>query len=515
MRSTMNHYNRVSRMNSERGINAVPEYPLPSPGACFLASENAIYEYGTLYGFARKFRFLYHENCKAGSKVVIISDSSNLQVFIIASCWLAGIPFSVISPSLPAARLEKYVEILNPGLIYCDEKFKPLFSNHVVITSKQITISERDTSGPSMFSSVNPEKIFGFFFTSGSVSNPKLVPLKRRQMLYAAYANEQNFRPDSDTYWLLCLPLNHIGGISIILRSLLYGNAIYRMERFAIEQVTNFLTENKLVQAASLVPTMLHRLLLDSQFRTHKSLKAILLGGGPASPELINKAMERGIPVVLSYGMTETCAQIAANPLLKPSGTYSPKASAGKIFPPNNIQIRNENGKILLNNESGLIWLKGPQVFDGYSDKGANEHSFDSSGWFNTGDFGHINSQDYLFIESRRSDLIITGGENVNPVEIENELKKFDEVIDAAVVGIPDEEWGEKIIAFLVLDPETDISGIIDSCKSRLNKTISDFKIPKEFIHLEKLPRTDTGKLQRNQLKNHYPDYSQSLPDCS
>ncbi len=504
----MSHYNLVSRMSSDAGIHSVPEYSFPSPETCFLASENAIYDYGNLYGFARKFRLFYHDNCENSSKVALISDSSDLQVFLIASCWLAGIPFTVLNSALPKDRLKQQVEILDPGLIYCEERFESLFSNRLILTPDKISNFVNETSDASYFSVPDHNRVFGWFLTSGSASKPKLVPLKRRQMLYAARANEQNFRPAIDTYWLLCLPLNHIGGISIILRSLLYGNAIYRMNRFSIEHVTNFLTENKLVEAASLVPTMLHRLLEDSQFRTHKSLKAILLGGGPMSPELINKAIVRGIPIVLSYGMTETCAQIAANPLLKPSGTYSPKASAGKVFPPNRIQIRNDNGKVLKNNEPGLIWLKGPQVFDGYFDKKADKHTFDSNGWFNTGDYGHVNSQDYLFIQSRRSDLIITGGENVNPVEVEQELKTFVEVRDAAVIGVPDEEWGEKVVAIVVMEPSVDLEEKTHSFKSRLNKKLSVFKIPKEFFCLKELPRTDTGKLQRNLLKKNYPDFT-------
>ena len=130
--------------------------------------------------------------------------------------------------------------------------------------------------------SIDDSQIFGYFFTSGTTSKPKIVPLKRRQIKAAAKASAQNFKPDPNHFWLLCLPLNHIGGISIIIRSVIYDTAIYRLGNFHEEMVKEFLGENKRFQAASLVPTMLKRLLDDPLFKTHREFKSILLGGGPS-----------------------------------------------------------------------------------------------------------------------------------------------------------------------------------------------------------------------------------------
>jgi len=490
---------------------AVPSYSLPDPSAHFLASEDALYDYGNLYGFTRWFREEYNSRSISRRPVVILSDSSDQQVFIIAACWLLGIPFAPLSQGQPTNELIDQIRYLDPGIVICTpgnrNKLEEFSSLALTIYQKQLTPKSKENS--SSFADHNPEKIMGYFSTSGSTTKPKIVPVKRRQLCYAAFASEQNFKPDRDHYWLLCLPLNHIGGVSIILRSILYGSAIYRMDNFEENQVLNFLSENKLVQVASLVPTMLHRLLLHSRFQAHLDLKAILLGGGRISPALIQNSIERGLPVVQSYGMTETCAQIAANLLLQPKGIYIPKKSVGHLFSPNQIQIRGNENQPLKMNESGVIWLKGPQVFDGYLDNKQNREAFDDQGWFNTGDYGHLNSFGHLFIETRRSDLIVTGGENVNPDDVESALESLGEIGQAAVIGIQDEEWGEKIVAFI--EPgglhDNRASGKI---KQQLQELLPPFKIPKEIYKVDNLPRTESGKIKRRDLKGLYSKMTSS-----
>jgi o-succinylbenzoate---CoA ligase len=251
---------------------------------------------------------------------------------------------------------------------------------------------------------------------------------------------------------------------------------------------------------------MLIRVLEDPLFQVHSGFKAILLGGGPISLDLINKSVTRGIPVVSSYGMTESCAQIAANAMLNPSGTYPPKASAGTVFPPNQIQIRDENGKIQPPLEQGQIWLKGPQIFDGYLVNELNKDVFDEEGWFNTGDFGHLNRNNQLFIENRRSDLIITGGENVNPLKVETALNELPHVVESAVIGIPDPKWGQRIVAFII---PGDHSFKEDQIRNDLQKKLQGFQIPKEFIEVSELPKSSIGKIKKVDLIRLY---EQKLP---
>ncbi len=436
--------------------------------------------------------------------VAFMSESNDMLVFCMAACWKLGIPFIPLSPKLTQEELESHLMALNPSMVFCDSaNINRIDMEEVMLLDDNLFLTAfnydaRDFEMPTP-KSIKDNKIFGYFFTSGTSDKPKIVPLKRRQILSAAESSAKNFKPDPNHYWLLCLPLNHIGGVAIILRSLIYNTAIYRMNEFHEEMIREFLMANDRFHAASLVPTMLKRLLEDPLFRTHRDFKALLLGGGPITQDLIKKANERGIPIVSSYGMTETCAQYSANMFHQPSGTYTPMTSVGKPFKPNHVQIRDENGKKLGNNQSGLIWVKGPQVFDGYFDKEQNNGRFDRERWFNTGDYGHLNMRKQLFIESRRTDLIVTGGENVNPIEVEQALERLNYIQEAAVVGVQDDEWGQRVVAYVV--PLDDAEPKLNELKEHLSYRLSDFKLPKEVHIVDSLPKTSTGKVKKWQLQ--------------
>ncbi|MEX0647096.1 MAG: o-succinylbenzoate--CoA ligase [Balneolaceae bacterium] len=482
---------------------SVPSFQIPSGDLNFLASEENLYDYSNLYGFSE---WLHHEledvSFSEKQPLLILSHSSDKLIFLIAASFLLDIPILSLNPGSTQQELDNTFKHVNPAAVYTDQE-KDFGDNRAAMISIPTTaLKEKAAWNSELFTLAKPGSTAGLFLTSGSTGAPKIVPIKRRQVFFAASASAENFKPGHNRYWLLCLPLNHIGGISIIYRSLLYQSAIYRMENFDVNQVKVFLSENKLFQVASFVPTMLIKLLEFPLFQVHKQFKALLLGGGPVSLDLIKQSETKGIPIVSSYGMTETCAQIAANPVLKPMGMYVPKKSVGRIFPPNEIEIRNEGGSAVPPIESGRIWLKGPQVFDGYTDEDLNRKVFDEDGWFDTGDYGHINRLNQLFVENRRTDLIISGGENVNPFEVEEALNSLEEIQEAAVVGVPDKEWGQKVVAYIITEQESKPD--TDSLRKELQNRLSSFKIPKEFHFIEAIPKSDMGKILRYDLISRY-----------
>jgi O-succinylbenzoic acid--CoA ligase len=479
----------------------LPEYLPPEPDLHFMASENRIYDYSNLFHFALRLREqLKDVQISEKRPVFLLSDSTDELVFTVAALFLINLPYLVIRPDTSGESLKRITAQIQPSCILKTGNELKIASEELncpILHTEKWWMEREGYWMADRFTLKNPENIAGYFLTSGTTSSPKIVPTKRRQVLFAAHGSEPNVKPAQNAYWLLCLPLNHVGGISIIYRSVLYHSALYRMDTFDAEAVATFLTENPLFEAASMVPTMLMRLMQDPLFKTHSSFKAILLGGGRIPSGFIDEAVTRGIPVVSSYGMTETCAQIAANPILRPSGTYYPKSSVGDIFPPNLIQIRDEEGKVLSSIEEGLIWLKGPQVFDGYTDKSLNEGVFDEEGWFCTGDYGHLNRNRQLFIGSRRTDLIVTGGENVNPYYVESVLNRLDKVTESAVFGVPDSEWGQRVVALITAgDKNTDPAAL----RLELGKQLHGFQIPKEIHIVDELPKTDLGKIRRTEL---------------
>lgn len=483
----------------------IPTFDSPRPDDLFLGSSFGLHSYQDLQQFKRFFlQFLFDFEHDFNKPVGFLAPSSDTFIFAIAACWELGLPFVPFNTQSTAPELSAQIEAVDPGIIFAEKEYQSNIEHPNLIDIGQLDLKrslnldvELGFQAKNYEPPTGAENIFGYFFTSGTSGTPKIVPLKRRQMHVAAEASARNFKPRANHFWLLCMPINHIGAVSIILRSLLYGSAIFRMKSFHPKMLTTFLKENELFQAASLVPTMLKRLLEKPAFHVHNNFQAILLGGGPIDPDLVEECNNRGIPLVPSYGMTETCAQIAANPLLKPSGTYGPMKSVGPLFEPNNIQIRDDDQNPLGINNSGEIWLKGPQVFDGYLNRDNSEY-FDADGWFRTGDFGHLNANQQLFIESRRSDLIITGGENVSPFEVESELKKIAPISEAAVIGLPDKEWGQKVVAVVVAKTEQSID--TEKIQQELKDRITPYKVPKQIVQADALPRTRTGKILRGDL---------------
>ncbi len=472
----------------------------------FLKTKRHTFHYSNLHGFSLWLeKDLLDQNIipTDDHPILLFPDQSEETVFLIAAAFLMKIPLMVLHPDTEKGELEQILEIVRPaaqfrGRIIHSDITKNIPRLNINQSHINIYTNQADIDFESKFSGT----IAGYFMTSGSTAKPKIVPVSFEQVKSASESSARNFKPDVNKYWLLCLPLNHIGGMNVIYRSLTYGSAIYFAEKFDPGHIRSLLNDNKSFEAASMVSTMLNELLDGPFFRLQFDFKGLLVGGGPISSSLIDRALTRGIPVVTSYGMTETCAQIAANPMLRSGGTYIPKTSAGPVFRPNEVEIRNESGEKLRYNEPGLIWLRGPQVFKGYLNKEHNRKVFDDDGWFNTGDYGHLNRNGHLFIEARRTDLIITGGENVNPSEIETILNQFPSISESAVIGVPDQKWGQRVVAFI--QPESENKPDIEQIRAELKDKIRGFKVPKEFLIIDRIPKTETQKIQRSRLAESY-----------
>ncbi len=464
----------------------------------FLKSENQCYTYADLYSFVYQINDIFDVNeLSAGKKIALLSETNDELILAIAALWLLNKPFIPLSPKLTDREILNYLNTLQPDIVLTDDKNR---SRSIVTSPKLQTIPEflKGYHPKNILRAVSDDEnsIFGYFFTSGTTGKPKIVPLKRRQLFSAAYSSALNFKPGRNGLWLLCMPLNHIGGISVVLRTLVYGSGIYRTDGFDESVIRPLLSENKEVEVASLVPTMLQRLLKDDQFHTHSRFKVILLGGSATSPRLMEDSGRRDIPVIPSFGMTETCAQIIAVSLTKRN--ENPVGSSGTIFKGNEIEIRDTTGDVLKSNERGTIWLRGPQVFDGYYPASAENITFDDAGWFYTGDYGSVDEKGNIFIYSRRKDLIVTGGENVSPAEVESFLEQIPGISEAAVIGWPDEEWGHIVTAIIV--PQNDTQITLDSLREKLRDCLSGYKLPRKMVITEQLPRTASGKIIRNKL---------------
>jgi len=312
--------------------------------------------------------------------------------------------------------------------------------------------------------------------TSGTTSAPKPIELTYGNFLWSALGSAVALGLDPGERWLCALPLAHVGGLSILLRSAIYATTAVIHERFDADAVLDALRDQD-VTLVSVVATTLARL-LDAGLERPPALRCALTGGGPVPPALVARALEAGVPVSLTYGLTEACSQVTTTPV---AALDHETLDAGPPLFCTRVQTSTD----------GEIMVAGPTVAPG---------SADGEGWLRTGDLGAIDEHGRLHVTGRKADTIVSGGENVAPAEVEAVLEAHPHVLEAAVVGRPDNEWGEAVTAWVVARPgiELDFASLMAHCA----RMLAPYKAPKDYMLAdEPLPRTPSGKLLRRELQ--------------
>jgi o-succinylbenzoate---CoA ligase len=336
-------------------------------------------------------------------------------------------------------------------------------------------------------------------YTSGTTGKPKGVLQTYGNHWWSAVGSALNLGLRETDCWLAAVPFFHISGLSILMRSVIYGMSVYIMNGFDAKQANDILIQGK-ATIMSVVSTMLQQMLSELGERTYPdTFRCMLLGGGPAPKPLLEACRNKGIPVYQTYGMTETASQIVT---LAPEYSFTKLGSAGKPLFPAQIRIEN-NGQIARPNEPGEIVVKGPNITKGYLNRPDATKQAIKDGWFYTGDIGYVDEEGFLYVLDRRSDLIISGGENIYPAEIEAVLLSHEAVAEAGVTGMADEKWGQVPCAFVKLQEGCAVTAeeLIDFCKEKLAK----YKVPKQIYFVEELPRNAAKKLLRRKLAELIP----------
>lgn len=329
-------------------------------------------------------------------------------------------------------------------------------------------------------------------FTSGTTGQPKGAMITYANHFWSAVGSAFKLGVQPDDRWLACLPLYHVGGQAILFRSCLYGTAVVLHDGFDVEAVLISLA-NESISLVSLVPTMLERLLRRGlSSKTAPALRLILLGGAAAPPALLADSAAVGLPVAVTYGLTEAASQVAT---LLPDEARRKPGSAGRPLLLSSIQIENQDGRPLSPGEVGEIVISGPTVMSGYYDESASTAAMLRGGRLHTGDVGYLDEDGDVWIVDRRDDLIVSGGENVYPAEVEQVLREHPGVAAACVVGLPHPEWGQQVAALVVAarrDAVTEIE-LLHFLRSRL----AGYKQPRVLLFTDELPQTGSGKVRR------------------
>ena len=352
------------------------------------------------------------------------------------------------------------------------------------------------TAVPSLPAAGNPSvgSAAGVVFTSGTTGRPRGAVLPRSALLASVRAHREALGWIEEDRWLLSLPTAHVGGLMIVVRCLEARRAVVVGGRGAAGSFdaveTLRVVERDRVTLLSVVPTMLARLVQVAR-RPPASLRAVLVGGAAAPATLIERARAGGWPVLATYGLTEACSQVATQRLTEtPGGVDAGKALTG-------IEVRVAGAE---DGSAGAIQVRGAALFSGYLGAAPGkplERPFEADGWFDTGDLGSVGEDGRLRVVGRRTDRIVTGGENVDPAEVEAVVLEWPGVTAVCVVGVEDEEWGEQVAAVLVAGTGFEALGGLGALKQRLGGRLAGFKRPRRWRVVDELPVAASGKVDR------------------
>ncbi len=405
-----------------------------------------------------------------------------------------------MDPQAPSAALQDLIDRANVTMILHDEATAETADIIVdaatkitsVDVSAQPTAKTPETGSPVSW---DPGREAVVMFTSGTTGTPNGVRLTGGNLHASAEASAYRLGITQNDGWLDCLPLHHMGGFAPIVRTVYYGTTLYLQQTFDTETTASVLQTHD-ITGVSLVPTMLDRL-LSTEWTPPEQLRTVLLGGAPASTELLTQARQQSVPVYLTYGMTETASQVAT---ATPEQSITHEDTVGQPLIGMTVTIVADGSPVEAGTQ-GEIVVSGPAVTPGYLSSDKTETTMSQYG-LHTGDRGYQDTNGYLWITGRVDDRIITGGETVDPTAVADVLREHPAVAEAAVVGIPDPIWGQQVCAAIVLTEDIDATTLEAHCRERL----AAYKCPKEYQHLTTLPRTASGTIDRARVREQFTE---------
>ena len=412
--------------------------------------------------------------------------------FVIANaCWILGaVPVPInIRNTFP--ETESQIKQVDIKYLITDNPFTELFFSKTITFNKKL-ISKIKIPQKINSTAFTPNNNALILFTSGSSGTPKVVVHTFSSLYESVKALDSKFSLSQNDEWLASLPLYHIGGFMILIRALLSGSSMIFPNSLVHKNIVDSIYKFEPTHI-SIVPTTLKKL-VDKKIAPVKRTKVVFLGGGPSQNHLCINAVKLGWKIVKVYGSTETCSMITALPA---KSILSHPDSSGKALSDNKIKIMIKNKiKNIENSETGEIVVKSKSLFKEYfRDKKTTSQKF-KDGYYLTGDHGKINKHGLLFVETRRDDIVISGGENISVKEISSAIISNPKVNDAHVFGIPDKKWGQKLCAAVVSKSKRN-----PDLAAFLKNNVAGYKIPKNFYFVKEIPRNEMGKVILSELK--------------
>jgi O-succinylbenzoic acid--CoA ligase len=435
---------------------------------------------------------------EAGDHLGLVLPPRPASVEVVHAALRVGAVLVPLSHRLTPPELATRIEGADVTMLVCGDSTAetavaaadvPVISVEEVDTAAVTALSavDRDTPAPRHDWRLDEPALLAH--TSGTTGEPKAVVLTAGNLAASAVASSFRLGLDPDDRWLVTLPLHHVGGLSPVLRMPLYGSTVVLRRTFEPGPTADDIDEYG-VTCVSLVPTMLRRM-LESRGTLGDSLRAVLLGGAPAPADLIERCRNYSVPVYPTYGMTEAASQIAT---ATPPEAYDDPSTVGRPLLCTDLTVVDGEGQPLPHGETGEFVVDGPTVSPGYYDApDATAAAYTARG-LRTGDAGYVDDAGRVHVLNRLDERIVTGGENVDPGEVVAALRAHPAVADAAVVGLDDPEWGERVAALVA---RTEATLTADAVEGHLRERLAGFKLPRVVGFVEELPRTDSGTVDR------------------
>ena len=431
-----------------------------------------------------------------------------LPVLIFAAAR-AGLPFTPLNYRLSAEGIQALIRRLPEPLVIVDSRYRDMVGDAAeqVMESDDFLAAARSSEPAAEFP--DPDSVGIVLFTSGTTSQPKAVELSHNNLTSYVTGTVEFESAEPTDAALICVPPYHIAGVGATLSNLYAGRKMVYLPNFDPQEWVRLVNAEH-VTTATLVPTMLDRVVTvlesgDGAPLTLPSLRNLAYGGSKVGLPLVRRALELlpDVGFVNAYGLTETSSTIA---VLTPddhraaqsatvAGVIKRLGSVGQPVPGIELEVRDEDGRVLGPGETGELFVRGEQVSGRYTGIGS---VLDENGWFPTKDIAMLDEDGYLFIGGRSDDTIIRGGENIAPAELEEVLIEHPHVHDVAVVGVEDPQWGQSIVAVVV--PKPGIEPDPEELREHVRKSLRGSRTPDRVVFRDELPTTPTGKVLRREI---------------
>jgi O-succinylbenzoic acid--CoA ligase len=442
-----------------------------------------------------------------GDVVAVLADNNVESAALLFASLRHGFVMMPLNLRLNAEEWRRQIALARCTVLLYDEPFAR-FAGTLDVT----TLPIRAVGGPpgagtgpgAPAAGTQPGRDGLIVFTSGSRGEPGGVVLSWSSIDHSARAAASVLQPGPEDCWLAVLPFYHIGGISIVYRMMAAGGSVSILPRYSGRDLARRIRESR-IDFVSLVPTMLFDLLRylpgdKHLLRRLRRMKAIVVGGAASDARLKKRILELDLPVLTTYGMTETASMVT---LLDPDNRKTGLDSSGRCLPGTELAIADERGKPLPARETGRIVVRGKSVFTRYL--GRDKPAVGGSGWFDTGDLGWLDEDGYLTVRGRADRVIVSGGENIDLERIEAAIAAQPGVRSVHVLDRPDRRWGARPVAFVEPEPQAEI-GLDRALKENLRRSLPRIMIPEDIVLVDRIPLTGSGKYDHHELRRRHAE---------